>query len=1186
MKNKWILFFLIVLIMLAPSYSAQSSGFQIIVTTPIVSYIDALGVYEGSIYVKNHGENSETITLEAYNNNQCTASVTKTVNANQLEKIGVCFTAISLDNLRFAVKNSSGQEIETKYMPMNEEFAMIETSAKENFSPQSNLYFIFNRLLDSSSLANIVMTVNQKIYTDWQYIYEENTNGTSKITISGTDGILPYGSDIEVDFGEDLKDILGETIGSANYTFTTCDVTSEFSVYQEFSIIAQAGLGGCAMLATFTNNAPVSVYFSRTTQNKTREDDLPFTPSAYAKIIDPQGNLAAIYDFTYSKTGTTAKILNVNYSMEGIWQIVFICGRIGDGVSIGLNNAVSWGVRGENILGVTGTTPLESYIYVPQKANSIKVASTLGKSFQLLDSADNVVANSAASINTFAKTALEFTNLVSGSVYKLALASDFSGGLIVDRVPSLLCSTKEMALALQGGWRVTEGIVCQGTIQESARIEALRLLRSKNFNVSVNKPATMPTINYPVAESLMFGSYGLISPLGDQVNRQIMDENSPYLGRFMTTEQYDSGTMPESWETGNFNAWGSPAFGSVVTTPAELNYFYKNSALINCSAISILGSLQALSEDLIIREGNDASAYPTTHGNFYFSYIAKCYADIREYLDEQTIRVIDNALSALCDAQGNYRGMNVTNQWLFTVTAVEATYRAIGLERHHDFVKRQISAVCGEPFMARLGQSSAGFFIENSGCDGSYHNLNQQLLYTMYKAHIASGRADAEIVNMVKNAIQKNIEFDSLFWTTQPEYVGIVGPNNFTSRTTGTFACIDHINYPVAADEFPLAKRRYEIMNMPLGGVGGAGTFPYYINNDIWAMRLINASWSKYENNTKGYSSNGYKEWYASLKNVGNCNSEPLPCEYKEGIWDKSGIIAVKHKGLYMNVFYTFPENPGMPDISFMGGGLSLLWSAPTGVAVASRKHNNYDNITTADDIMSTCVYGKNSTGNIVYNGKGKASLLWVEPNKIFEITESIPLTSAVVTWRYELRDNDIKMSASVSGDTTLSDLWLNVPVLKSETNAVIATDNDSISYRYDNREIEISAENGEQTAVSASGNVTRFRVKLDYNKQASLVLSAQPYSPVEIESASINSGILNAALKNKSTQTQPADVVIAVYNENGSLKNISVQSVQIGAGSIYNVNKAINLGQGEIAKLFVWNKINTLSPLDMKIIN
>lgn len=1113
------------------------------VTEPYTVYDSKSGTYETKVYT------NENITLKSYENGDEQMSVSKITD-------GGGYLGVRTQTIPEIKLFKDGTEITAQSFDYTADFAVTATSAKDGYSPSTELYFEFSNPVNEESLNNI------KLYADG---IEESVSVTvlkNRIKLVRKNGLFKYNTVYKADLNG-LCDLVGRKLDTAVYIFKSCDISTEFSVYQEAETLTQAGIGGFAMLAEISGNT--TFHFSRKTQVPETEL-LPFVPSCYAKIYDPNGELSYIYDFTYSTTGTEIQEVTLACD-EGIWQIQFISGRENDILGIGISNAESWGIRGECILGVTDTTPKESYIYVPEKAESLIISSGVGSDFALYDEIGNEKGVSAAVTGkTFAKTNCEITDISSGEVYKLKLGDYFRKGLIIDRVPSLMCPTAEMAKKLKGGWKDVDGVMVQGTVQERARKEALRILKTKNLEViSPDRPKDVPNVESPIAESLMFGAYGLVSPVDDQVKRQVTDPSSPYLGRVLTTAEYEADDMV-SWETGNYNAWGSTAFGALVATDAELNYFYENDALAQRSALSILGSLAALSEDFIIREGNDAANYPTTHGNFYFSWIAKCYAYIRDYLDNETKEVIDDGFSALCDKQGNYRGMNVNNQWMFTVTGIDAVYRATGINRHLDFEKRHIKALSNGAYGSRLGQSSAGYYIEGQGCDGSYHNLNHQLIYTMYKEHKASDKADSEIVSMLKESIRKNVEFNSLFWVPQPECTGVHGPNSFTPRTDAPIDCIDHISYPVIADEFPLAKRRFEIQNMPKSGAGAAGTFPYYINNDEWAWRLINSHWSDYENRTKGYSSNGSPQWYEALKNVDNCTSELLPCEYESGIWDKPGIIAVKHKGIYFNIFYKFPEAEAMPDKSYMGGGITMLWTEPTGNVIVSDKPQNYPNVGGASDISSTCVYGENENGNFVFSGKGTAELEWVEPQKCFKITENITNSNANVTWQYTLLENCVEMKVKAEG---LANGVLNIPIKKIEDNAVITSDNTAVYYTFGDSETAVSTKN--TCSVSETGNLSKMHITLDENGEATVVLSAQNTGGMQI----IDETDEYITLLNGKGTSENVNIYYAGYDTENKLVSAEKEIVCVNAHEYKKIYKK------DGKRTFVWDDAN--SPVQKK---
>ncbi len=1050
---------------------------------------------------------------------------------------------------------------------------IASTNAKDGFNPTEKLYFEYDKAISAADVNIVADGIDFTAFT------KSISNKRLEINYSGSD-IIPFDTDVTVTV------TASETSGAKvthEFSFKTQDANDFFSVYQQSQNKAQAGMGGFSVLVYVDIASPGKVYFERETINRTVEADLPFEPPAYAKVISPSGKTSFIYDFTYSETGKTAVCFNLPTAEEGIWQFQFSDSRDGDLIGIGIEEAYCWGVRGECLIGITENTLKNGYIYVPEKVDSVIVGAQSSSAFYVTD--DKNVQYSPSSVNyTFGKHAVTINSIGDECYLEVNIADNFYGQFGIERAPSLLCPDLDSAEMLKGGWIETEGILCQGPIQSRARLEAIRLLNEKDLTVSFEKPALPERIDYPMAEALLFAPYGLITPLGDQVDRMVMDPDDPYFGSIFGQSGFTKPTV--SWETGKFcNNGLTTGFGTVVGLDAQLNYLYQNKALANLNAIHILSAIIQLSEDHIIREGDNALNYPTTHGNFRIQWLSNSYEGIRNLLDPETVETIDLGLSAICDKQGGFRGMNTTNQFFFTMSAVESIARMTGVERHHDLFKNQAgNLAANDVFNERIGQSSAGYFIEDRGLDGQYHTLCQLLLYPTYKHYKAWSGADKETVSKLKGVIEDNIEFDSLFWLPQPKALLYTTPNCFTSRTTRAYAITTHTNYEFLIDEFPLAKRRFELVNMPDEGLGNAATFPCYVTNDEWAMRVINRYYPAYEYGIKNYTSHGTVALYNAYKNQSKFTSEPLPCEQESGIWDKNGIIAIKHKGIYLNSFYAIDGASSIPSMSYLGGGASVMWTEGTGSFSASKKPTNYSSgVTSKDQLNSSCIFGNTASGSFFFSGKEKSTLTWITPDKIFEISGTIPNTDITATWRYELTNDGIRITAKASSATGLGDVWMNIPLSLSEPEATVAFDGDTAIYSYLNDNVETvelaTANDAEYVEGTSGGNL---RVKLE-NGSATVDVKAVSHKKVEIEGMTDNETSVTATVKSYIGDV-PVTVIAATY-VGDRLTGVKTDDITATATAT-PVPLGINTTDAEYINLFIWDSLTGMTPYDFKTYN
>ncbi len=962
--------------------------------------------------------------------------------------------------------------------------------------------------------------------------------------------------------------------------------TSDYEILQSAEIYSQAGLGGFSILADFGDEAPGKIYASRTTVNVPLSYEMPFIPHSSVSVTDPEGNLAAFYDFTAVSDGVTEIELSVDYAMEGIWQIRFVSGRKKDIGKIGINGAEYWGIRGECILGVTDTTHRTGYIYVPETVSSLFVGATSSNGFSVKDGSGKEVITPTANQTLNTKYSGGADGLLPG-VYKIDLADNFTGGLIVDIAPSLICPTAEAAEKLRGGWIEYEGVLCQGILQAKARKELLRLIDTKNFDVTFTKPVyngSVESLKNPLAEAQLFGKYGAVTPVYDQLSRQNFDRTSPYLGTF------DSADL-QSFETGTFNLVYDQGFSALVNMPAELNAFYNNEALINRTAVSLLGSAVGISEDFMIREGTTCHNYPTTHGNFAFETLANSYADIRDKLETKTTEILDKIFLRLAEKQGNYRGQGPSNQWFFTTNALTGVYKATGEKHIYDMITNHVMSIAGGSTGVGKGQSPAGYFIEGGGCDGDYNNLSQHQLFSAYENLKQINPKDNNAVRL-KPAIRKSLEFDSLFKLTVPDGMTWGGPNSFTARKTNMFGKPSHSNYALVMDEFPLAKAMWMAEKMPEDTTGTLN-FPYHVNTTEWARRVINRYYKAYDKSIADMSSSGSLHVYDAYRNVENAESALLPCEYEAGIWEKPGIIAVKHKGLYMNVFYDTSEG-SIPDMSFMGGGMTQLWSEDTGVAVLSKKHKGYENLESAGQIKATCMYGNLTDGSFFATGKERSQLSWTMPEKEFEISSHFS-NGLDFYWKYTLTDEGIKLTAGC--EQQFYNSWLNIP-LPNGLGGSISWVDDKIYYYYGDNAIEFST--GNEYEIVTVEDVDCLRIKLARDKKAvvnirivdnkiveGVVLGG--YEVVEgidsaasvVDAFSTGGGIrsIQAELLNYGETDINTDIIYAMYSDTGRFLGASILDTTLEARQKNVVSVGLINDAAEV-KVMILDRERTIRPL------
>ncbi|MFA7636390.1 MAG: hypothetical protein WCX81_01360, partial [Monoglobales bacterium] len=226
-------------------------------------------------------------------------------------------------------------------------------------------------------------TVYREIYIDTDHLTDAQFQSVTNATYYGTVLALP-----QKKFGPDtnatcftaakaavtLRAMINKVCEYTVRDAKASDNPEKFDVYQKGVLHTDAGMAGFGFVARF-DGAPGEIYIARTTVEPLLENQWGniAAPVTVVNIIDPNGNTAARISMDIDD-GKIAKVVNIPEGPAGIYQISFATGRVGDICEVAVNNAVSWGVRGEQILGYTETTPKTGYIYIPSSYKHLSLA--------------------------------------------------------------------------------------------------------------------------------------------------------------------------------------------------------------------------------------------------------------------------------------------------------------------------------------------------------------------------------------------------------------------------------------------------------------------------------------------------------------------------------------------------------------------------------------------------------------------------------------------------------------------------------------------------------------------------------------------------------------------------------------------------------------------------------------------
>lgn len=1111
---------------------------------------------------------------------------------------------------------------------------------------------VTNAIVDKSSLSSITVNNNADF----------------------TPSILEDGKTVRIAFNKYLNNNTTYTINFSGLTasgtaiatnkntvsFTTnanADPYLNFDILKEAKVREVYGVSGIAMLAKF-DEAPGQIYVSREITNSVNlaSENPSYLPSCIAKVIDPNGNTVATYDFSHmDRIGKEYAVLECNDNIPGIWTIQIMNGRGpksnqgGDIFQIGINGTDVWGLRGEKVIG-SGSITGENWIYTQKTLDYIHIGTNKSTPFNLYDDEGKHVATSESTSRAYLSQKMYITEGIEPEkAYKVDFTNSFSGEIEIDGIPALLCPTKEAALELKGGWDETGGIVVQGPIQKRAREEIVRLINTKDLTVNVNKPSSVDydSLDNIMAEAQLFGSYANLGGIGSAIDNQILDVSSPYLGIM----QGKPITVPEkNWQHGHyyeFNTSAVAAMASIYGMDLDLNYLKGNPTLANRVAINLLGIIAQLDEGHLLRVANLTNSHIIMTGAMFAARdMAVAYGYIRDAIDPQTREILDIGMRAVCDKHINYVGQGPTNQALFCMSLAARMYNITGDERYHDTFKRQIKSLLENTDNAH-GISDLGYFIEDSGCDGSYEYMNRFHYYTLYKFYKNLPNADAKLVEQMKEGVQKSLEFESFFWVPQPytSKTVTIGPGNFTSRTDAGvyFGTDNYPGYSIVWDEFPLARRRFE-MESGEKLVGDTYTsHPNKINSEDIAKKQISNYYGRYENSDVN-TGNGLSSYPDASFDAFNATewtqaAEGLPYEASDGtFWIKDGFVAFKHKGIYGTVFYGVDNSLWRDNYSVMGGGPTVLWGEGTGTTLVSKKHCNYYTGTTtmvvdaAPDVVSTCVYGNDADGNFIYSGKegtpwygglDSVDFNWVEENKSFKISGEVAyannsyktgvktMTGKTVSWLYDFANDGLGLSVSLDNILSGEEFWVNLPIAAEDSKITCVYDEEAGTLTVNNGEGSMvyswDPKTVESTFISRKLNgVYRLRLKMSVsNKVGKVDLMIKNIAPnftinelalykdckigdrrlAETLKNNEEKQYISYRIRNNTNTSRDMMLLIAYFDGSGNLSLVEKKEYTLMPDEVSNiVSDKLDLFKREgTVKAFIWSDDGKIEPLTDK---
>ncbi|MDF2926338.1 MAG: hypothetical protein K0R57_5252 [Paenibacillaceae bacterium] len=925
--------------------------------------------------------------------------------------------------LRFRMHNGAA----TQYVndPLNPAAAFV-------FDPEEE--YVFRHILDYENGKHELYINDLPVAS--QYSFLSPVSGSNKLSFMiGGQNTTIYLDDIKV---YRITDVQPQPPG-------TSPEYPGFPVYQaSVNKLLQGNVGGFGMLAAYDAPGPGQVLVRRTTQVTANE---PFSPITLARVFNPEGQLVAWHDFTDQASGSEAATLEIPQGAAGIYRVSLSGGRNGDLLEIALPETEVWGVRGEMALGVNSTTLKSPYIYLPRTVTTFFLESVGSPTVEVYDHQGQYLGMPVSEGGRF-KFAVN--PALTDTVWQLQMDSSTTEALVFDGIPGLLTPTREAALALQGGTVEAEGLLVAGPTQAKIR-QAMTALDEEELEVSLEFPAELPAnLENPIVEALNYGKYGFLMGMKAPLQRQNLNPESPYYGVILGVDPENRPNPvaePASWE--NFlhpailSPWDALNLASAVATPGELNPAYGHTGLANRAALAAMYHLVSTQGDDYIRENNLSSGNtPLTHAFFVYYNVAHTFSLIEDYLSPETKDAYRQALINTGDRIGDFKGYQ-SNQWLHTIAGHLYTYMATGEARFLGYAERMLLSFVDGTHGAnsKFGQHPAGYFLEEYGPDGNYGSMNEYMLTAMYYEYRKLPQADAGLVEKLRAAVQKDLEFQSFYWLPQPSGVAngtFTSPSSMNARTKSYLGVPSYPGLFLAHPEFPLALARYNMIRAPLTGAGDAQIFPHLINNDDWAELLL--QWALPKQDTAYEDTNGM--WAPALHEAYERPDlvEPalLPVEESRGTWTLPGHVAWKRGGLYGAIFYDIAGASSIPAQSRVGGGPTVLWSEGTGVVVNSTKNNASGSVASLDDLSFTGIYGYDNNGKLFSSGRERSSFHWLSEGESFEIRSALGNPGGDLTWKYELGDEMTTLTVTLNTYGSLHDTYVNLPVMLKEPGAVM----------------------------------------------------------------------------------------------------------------------------------------------------
>lgn len=847
------------------------------------------------------------------------------------------------------------------------------------------------------------------------------------------------------------------------------EIEERYPLFQAAVNKISGHMRGFGMLAQYPSGGPKSIYVRRITKIPTKYEPVP--DECYAKIFDPDGNVAAYIDLSMENQTVMEKEVKVEYGKAGIWRVSMNGGRDGDRLEIRLPKTDIWGVRGEMTLGLTETTPQTSYICMAQttapEEMEQRTRHCLPTGYLFLERYSISGYGDAPTINVYdengkflgtptaqgSRNILHIENTPKDAIWKVEM-NGYGGAIAFDGVPGLLCPTEEAARTLKGGTVDVDGYVVPGPLQARVRKEMVRMINERNFDVNVTFPEEIIEGTDVYTAAMLYCKQSPLSSIGYSIEQQILDPMHPYFGRVI---RYDEKGIP-------LNRYSTTGFSTAIDVKSEMNPYYKNEGLINRAILSGLSYFAFVQGDDIYRiDQYKSTPYPTS--DFFFAYpeMTESYEKLEEYMTEETKTLWKAMLVNLADKTFDFKSYQ-SNQWSHMLWSHILAYNITGEKRILRRFEEQIYSFLNNNHGPnnKWGLHEGGYFLEDYGPDGNYQSLNLYGVINAYYAYKDCPDRNEEIYQFMKKRINDALTFNSYHWLEQPDG-SFKSATHFNGRTKSTIATPNYpADYMTRAD-FSLGLKRWllnrETSKFEKGEKGYIGGYVAH-DDEEWAKRIINA-WLPHKD--RMLDSTGFVFSFGGLfeafdRPIEVEPAEMIPVDYETGTWEVPGQISWKRNKLYGLVFYDVGGSTHNIPRSLFGGGPSVFWTKGTGNIIASHANTKTNNLVeNTDDLTFSCVYGEKENGTLYYTGKNEHAVLnWIEQDKSFELKAPLYQIDGELTWKYDISENQTDITVSLKANEPLKSSYVNIPLNAALEGYNVSLENGKAVFSYGENTVDI----------------------------------------------------------------------------------------------------------------------------------